>query len=95
MRSHDARAEKLTFERSSESPRRLGSVQISGLHPWCLELTFLTNFFPIGSVGKESSCNAGDIGDAGLIPKSGRSPGGKNGNPHQYSGRENPRDIGA
>ena len=34
-----------------------------------------------GSAGKESSNNAGDIGDAGLISGSGRSPGGGNGNP--------------
>ena len=31
--------------------------------------------------GKESACNAGDVGDVGLIPGSIRSPGGGNGNP--------------
>ena len=36
---------------------------------------------PSGSVGNESSCNAGDIGDTGSIPGSGRSPGEGNGNP--------------
>ena len=35
--------------------------------------------FPGGSVGKESTC---DVGDSGLIPGSGRSPGGY-GNPLQ------------
>ena len=30
---------------------------------------------------KESACNAGDTGDVGLIPGSGRSPGVGNGNP--------------
>ena len=40
---------------------------------------------PDGSVGKESACNAGETGDAGLIPGSGRPPGGGNGNPLQYS----------
>ena len=35
-----------------------------------------------GSVGKESTCNAGD---SGLILGSGRSPGEGNGNPLQYS----------
>ena len=30
--------------------------------------------------GKESPCNAGDAGDMGLIPRSGRSPGGGHGN---------------
>jgi len=94
-RSHHARAEKLIFEWSSEFPRRLGSAQISGLHPWYLELIFLTNFFPIDPASKESACNAGDTGDAGLIPKSGRFPGGKNGNPLQYSGLENSMDRGA
>ena len=29
--------------------------------------------FPGGSVGKESTCSAGDAGDTGLIPGSGRS----------------------
>ena len=39
--------------------------------------------------------NAGDTRDAGLIPGSGRSPGGGNGNPLQYSYLENPMDRGA
>ena len=50
--------------------------------------------FPDGSVGKESACNAGDTGDTGLIPGSGRSPGEGNGNPLQYSCLENPLDRG-
>ena len=45
--------------------------------------------------GKESACNAGVTGDAGLIPESGRFPGGGNGNPLQYSFLENPMDRGA
>ena len=36
-----------------------------------------------------------DAGDMGLIPESGRSPGGGNGNPIQYSCLENPMDRGA
>ena len=43
--------------------------------------------FPGGSAGKESTCNAGD---PGLIPGSGRTPGGGHGNPFQYSCLENP-----
>ena len=39
--------------------------------------------------------NAGDSGDAGLIPGLGRSPGGGNGNLLQYSCQENPVDRGA
>ena len=45
--------------------------------------------------GKESACNAGVTGDAGLIPGLGRSPGGGNGNPCQYYCMENPMDRGA
>ena len=40
----------------------------------------------------DSAC---DAGDSGLIPGSGRSPGGGNGNPLQYSCLENPVDRGA
>ena len=39
--------------------------------------------------GKESACNAGDLG---LIAGSGRSPGEGNGNPFQYSCLENSMD---
>ena len=42
--------------------------------------------FPCGSAGKESACNAGDLG---LIPGLERSPGEGNGYPLQYSGLEN------
>ena len=45
--------------------------------------------FTGGSAGKESVCNAGDLG---LIPGLGRSPGEENGNPRQYSCLENPMD---
>ena len=45
--------------------------------------------FPGDSDGKESVCNAGDLG---LILGSGRSPGEGNGNPLQYSCMENSMD---
>ena len=48
--------------------------------------------FSGGSAGKESTCKAEDIGDAGWIPGSGRSPGAGNGNPLQYSCLGNPMD---
>ena len=48
--------------------------------------------FPSGSVGKESACNAGDIGDMGSVPGLGRSPGGGRGNPLYYSLLENLMD---
>ena len=44
---------------------------------------------------KNPPANAGDIRDMGSILGSGRSPGGRHGNPLQYSYLENPRDRGA
>ena len=46
---------------------------------------------PCGSAGKDSVCNAGDLG---LIPGLGRSPGEGKGYPLQYFGLENSRDWG-
>ena len=48
-----------------------------------------------GSVVKNLLTNAGDAGDTGSIPGPGRSPGGGNGNPFQYSCLGNPMDRGA
>ena len=45
--------------------------------------------------GKESSCNARDKRDVGLIPESERSPGGGHGNTLQYSCLGNRMDRGA
>ena len=47
--------------------------------------------FPHSSVGKESACNAGDLGS---IPRLGRCPGEGNGNRLQYSCLEKPMDRG-
>ena len=44
---------------------------------------------------KNPPAYAGDIRDMGWISASGRSPGGGNGNPLQYSRLENPMDRGA
>ena len=46
--------------------------------------------FPCGSAGKESACNAEDLG---LIPGLGRSRGEGEGCPLQYSGLENSMDC--
>ena len=46
-------------------------------------------------MAKNWPASAGDAGDTGLIPRSGRLPGGGNGNPLQYSCLENPMDRGA
>ena len=48
--------------------------------------------FPGGSDSKESACSVGDLG---LIPESGRSPGEGNGNPLQNSCLENSMARGA
>ena len=47
--------------------------------------------FSDASVGIESAC---DVGDGSLIPRSGRSHGGGNGNPVQYSCLKKPMDRG-
>ena len=46
--------------------------------------------FPGGSAGKESACNAGDMG---LNPGLGRSPAEGKGYPHQYCSLENSMDC--
>ena len=69
--------------------------------PICIMYSFLTCFihschlsstwgFPCGSAGKESACNAGDLG---LISGLGRSAGEGKGYPLQYSGLENSMDC--
>ena len=62
-------------------------------HNWAIRHTHKGGKgFPGGSLGKELACN---VGDAGLIAESGRSPGAGHGNPLQYSCLENPVDRGA
>ena len=55
-----------------------------------LTFLFLQRGFPDSSVGKESACNAGDLGS---IPGLGRSPGEGKGYWLQYSGLENSMDY--
>ena len=50
---------------------------------------------PDGSAGKESACDAEDIGGTSLVPGSGRSPEKGNGYPLQYSCLENSMGRGA
>ena len=51
--------------------------------------------FPGGTGVKNLPVNAGDARDVGSVPGSGRSSGKGDGNPLQYSCRENPMDRGA
>ena len=64
-------------------PLEKGKATHSGILAWRI---------PGGSDGKESACNAGDLGS---VPGLGRSPGEGNGNQLQYSCLENPMDRGA
>ena len=63
--------------------RREGSVEVS---------SWKVKGLPGWLSGTESAYNAGDMGDAGSIPGSGRSLGGGNGNPLKYSCWQNPMD---
>ena len=55
-----------------------------------MDFHFIAQGFPDSSVGKESTCNAGDLGS---IPGLGRYPGEGEGYPLQYSGLENAMDC--
>ena len=64
-----------------------GQRSLVGYSPWGGKesaglINTFTLGFPGGSDGKESDCNAGDLGS---IPESGRSPGRGNDNPLQHS----------
>ena len=54
-----------------------------------------TSTIQVGLVVKNPLANAGDLGEVGSIPGSGRSPEGRHRNPLRYSGLENPMDRGA
>ena len=66
------------------------------LYTFCITtkeyLVSLEGSFPGGTEVKNPPANAGDTGDTGSIPGSGRSPGEGHGNPLQYSCLENPMD---
>ena len=69
----------------------LSSVFITKL----LERVGCTYYLQVAQVVKNVPAYVGDAGDSGSIPGSGRSPGGENGNPLQYSCLGNPIDKGA
>ena len=80
----------------------VGSKSIIFSTTWRISLLKIIIFIEVqliwgftgGASGKESSCNAGDTTDVGLMPGSGRSPGGGNANPLQHSCLENSMDRG-
>ena len=78
----------------------LPSQQPAGCHRWeqlgagsltlqRIQQSYYLFGFPGGSDGKESACNVGDLG---LIPGLGRSPGEGHGNPFRYPCLENSMD---
>ena len=73
---------KPLFKRKKET----GEMSIN--NPFCL----MDYWASLATDGKESACNAGD---PGLIPGTGRFPGGGHGNPLQYSYLENSMERGA
>ena len=65
-------------------------VQYLPFYLWLTSFSIIPSIyigFPGGSVGKEPTCNVGDLGS---IPGLGRFPGGGHGNPLQYSCLKNP-----
>ena len=71
------------------TPQTTPSLTIADLlKPVSLALQYtilLDEAFPVTLVVKNLLVNAGDVRDVGSIPGSGRSPGGRNDNPFQYS----------
>ena len=69
---------------------------IQGCFPYKFSVVLITYFYIFFEAQrvKNPSANAGDIGDAGSIPSSGRYPEERNGNPLQYSCLQIPMDRG-
>ena len=62
----------------------------------CIDISIHIHGLPRGAlVVKNLPANAGDVRDTGSMPGSGRSPGGREGNPLQSSCLENRMDRGA
>ena len=80
------------METEREMERRKGKIEKVCTDNFLNILSYVQMGFPGGSEGKETACNARDLGS---IPGSGRSPGGGKGSPLQYSCLENPMDRGA
>ena len=78
-----------TWRQSSAAGNHRGMAEPTTGRPTISESS---ESFPGGSISKEPTCNAGDLG---LIPGLGRFPGEGNGNLLQYSCLRNPRDRGA
>ena len=84
-RNRDTDVKNKFMDTEVEDGLELGDWEIA------IDIYTLLYGFPCSSVNKESTCNARD---PGLIPGSGRSPGGANCNPLQYSCLEKSMDRG-
>ena len=78
-----------TFIKSIFSSSSLSAIKVLSSVYLSLLISLWVGF-PCSSAGKESTCNAGDLG---LIPGLGRSPGEGKSCPLQYSGLENSMDY--
>ena len=65
-------------------------IAMDSIPQFCTSLSFL-RVSQVAPVVKNPPANEGDISNVGLIPVSGRSPGGGNGNPLKYSCLKNLR----
>ena len=89
----DCRGNKVPTTQPGPHPRQTGgSLSSSSTLSFIYIILYILWGFSGGSDGKESACNVRDLGS---VPGWGRSPGGGQGNPLQYSCLENPMDRGA
>ena len=75
-----------------QSPEEKQKGSLPNLNSWTL---FSFMGFPDGPSAKELACQCTRLRDTGLLPVTGRSPGGGHGNPLQNSCLGNPMDTGA
>ena len=84
---------------SSNSTFGFSTLILAHIQPlavsWLFQLPVPCLSSQIALVVKNPPANAGDAGAMGSFPGSGRSPGGRHGNPFQYSCLENPMERGA
>ena len=90
--------------RTQKKKKAISTVSINGYCVISIVLLLIASYkmsligllaCPLALVVKNTPANARDIREVGLIPGSGRSPGGGYGNPLQYSCLENSKDRGA
>jgi len=76
----------------SSEHKHVSHLYFSTSVPTSTSASFVKSILKIFPGGSEVKASASNVGDPGLIPRLGRSPGEGNGNPLQYSCLENPMD---